>query len=524
MTQPFQPPAAPSKAPLPEDHPAAVQLLEDEFLGYWWHAAIDGKDAALDIRNYVPPEVLQGELHRDVYAMLSDKLAKGEAVYDAQVLLQLYHLAKGHGKGHERLAEIERFSTYGVQEPEHLRAYARRLVKLYRGRTQHDLLVGAAQLTREALASGKSVKRIADELLDRLLHLHSRAGEEHGPQTQQEIVTHLLTKLDNEKPNGIEWPWPLVQEALGIIPPGAVVGLSAYSGNGKTLFTANLFRELVLRGVPVIVFSTEMLLQFLERVVATMARVRKEFAEEGDWRKATKADMRRYRQAMRGLVGLYWDVVQQASISPEEIVIRVRTLRRKYRGMQVLVIVDHMHRLLYPRGVSADEERGAPAATRLFKNHAVSDTEGGLSYLLLFQPSKPEDEAKVFAPVPPTRIRGHSGGWNELDTYISCFRRLVEVTRLAHTPWGTPAAVYDTQDARMPKRGKFGDPNTKPDDEHFYLTMFKHRIRGSLMETLMLPIHGPSGFIYETDYLAGVDQPQPGDEDEDTDGAGHPAG
>jgi hypothetical protein len=422
-------------------------------------------------------------------------------------------------------ADVSRL--YAAAEPDHVRANARQLLLLHRGRTQYQLLTGAAQLTQDALHEGASTKRIADDLLDRLLHLHSRHGDEHGPQTQEEITEHLLARLDSDKPLGIEWPWPLVQESLGIITPGSVVGLSAYSGNGKTLFTANLFRELVLRDVPVIVFSTEMGLQFLERVVATMARVRKEFAEEGDWRKATKADMRRYRDAMRGLVGLPWDVVQQASVSPQEVMMRAKVLRRKYRGRMVLVIVDHAHRMAYPNGVKADEQAGAADATKAFKNFALEDRDGGMAFLVLYQPKKPEEDHKVFAPVMgSTSIRGHGGAYNELDLHLSCFRRIVETTPDALTPWGTPAAIYEHANAKVPKRGQYRAANTKPDDEHFYLTNDKHRIRGSTLETLMLNIHGPSGFIFEHDWLAGVDNPdaQGGDDDATDRGGQHPGG
>lgn len=479
-------------------------MVEYEFFSRWAAAAAVGAKEAADISQFVPPEALLGQFNRQAYAFLAERLARGEPTNDMVTDRALSHIARetgGEGTWRSGLLLLE-----PADEPEHLRDYARQLLVHYRARTQYELLEGAAMLTQAAAEKGESVKRIADELTDRLMHLHSRTSENAGPQTQGEIVKHLLARVDSEAPAGIEWPWPLMQETLGVITPGAVVGITAYSGQGKTLFASNLVREFLRREIPCIIFPTEMQLQFLERVVAGLARVPKEFAEEGDWRKATKAQMRRYRLAMQDMEGLPWDIVQEADITIPEAIARARILRRKYRGRHVIFIFDHMHRAEYGPGVRADDQNGAASGTKQIKNFVQSDREGGMSAILLYQPRKPEDEEKVFAPVlGATGVRGHGGSFNELDVHMSCFRRIVETTNNAFTPWGTPLAVYEHEHSRMPKRGAYRAPGSKIDDEHVYVTADKHRIRGSIMETMMLNIHGPSGFIHQEDWLAGVD-------------------
>lgn len=493
--------ARPTTIEVPRVDQYTLALAEEgEFVTQWYHLAHKKHPVALEMIQFVPSEAIQDRFWQQAYAFLSQVYAKGEQVDSIPVQLHLQEIANKNPGGQSKFDRIDAY--FGISHTEEdLRTFGRKVLSRHRARSQEDLLYGAYQSTREALANGQSVKSISDRVMDNLISLHSRLSEHGGPVTQEEITRHLLAKLDSGKANGYSWPWPLLQKKVGLISPGKVYGITAYSGNGKTLLMCNLFRELVIRGTPVIVFPTEMDLQWMERVVATLARIPKEFAEEGDWRTATSEQMDRYREAMRAFVGLQWDIVQQPGISPAEIMARVRVLRRKYRGQQVVVIVDHMHRLDYGN-VSADDAMGAGKATEQFKNMARADREGGLTWFVLFQPKKPEEEAKQFRPVTgASGIRGHGSAYNEVDLHISPWRRVVKCTEYERTEWGSPLAIYEKETDNKPARASFGENNSKVDDEHVYLTVDKDRIRGADLETLMLNLHAPSGYIYEQDYL-----------------------
>lgn len=480
------------------------RVIEMEFVTQWYHLAYRKEAVAMEMVQHVPPEAIEDIFWREAYRHLGEVFARGEQVESMPAQLHVQNLASSIPGG---AAQFEMLDNYLVvpHTSEDLRGFGRQVIARHRSRVQQDLLFGAYELTRKAAQTGTSVRKISDNLMDNLINLHTKLGDNAGPVTQEEIADHLLAKLSKDKPAGYNWPWPKLQKVMGIISPGKVIGVTAYSGNGKTMFVCNLFRELVIRGIPVIIFPTEMDLQWIERVVASLARVPKEYAEEGDWRNASDEEITRYRDAMQALIGLQWDIVQQPGISPAEIIARTRVLRRKYRGQQVVVIVDHMHRLDYPGGVSADDALGAGKATADMKNSARSDRDGGLTYIPLFQPKKPREEADQFRPVSgATGIRGHGSAYNEVDIHISPWRRVVKCTEAVRTEWGTPLAIYDKDTDIRPASGTFGEEGTKLDDEHVYLTVDKHRVRGASLETIMLNMHAPSGFMYEQDYLRSV--------------------
>lgn len=470
-------------------------VVEQEFVSQWYHLAWKGEPVAMEMVEHIPPEALQDQFYREAYTILGELHARGEQLDDTPTQVRLLELAK-HLKDPSKYSTLDDYFVRASHTEEDLRKYGRQVLSLYRGRAQLEIVEGAADLTRKAIENGGSVRKVADNLLDLLVGLHQRHSDNGGPVTQDQIADHLLAKLSKERPDGYSWPWPRLQKTLGLITPGKVYGVTAYSGNGKTLFACNLFRELVIRGAPVIVFPTEMDLQWLERAVATLARVPKEYAEEGDWRHATDDEKKRYREAMHSLVGLQWDIVRQPGISPAEVLARAGALRRKYKGQHVVIIVDHAHRLDYGN-VSADSDMGAGLFTTHAKNMARSDTSGGLTWFVLYQPPAPEDEEKKYRPV--TRIRGHSSSINELDVHLTTWRRIVRCTQTMQTEWGTPIALYEHERDALPMQGTFGAADSKLDDEHFYITNDKHRIRGASLETVVLNIHAPSGYIYEED-------------------------
>lgn len=495
---------------LPHDDTVTLGLTQFEFMHRWICAAQASEPVAVEMATQVPPDVFQDEFYRQVFEYLAEKVVKGEAVGDTVTSRHLLHIAKTLNSV-DKYAQLQRMMGYLPGDPEELKGYGRTLIVQRRGQIQLELCIGAAQLTENALGNlgDLTVKQVADNLMDRLLNLHSRLSENGGPVTQQEIADHLIARVTRERAVGVDWPYACMQRQLGTMVPGDVIGVSAYSGNGKTMFMANLFLAFIMADVPVIVFPTEMGLRFLERVVAISARVPKKYAEKGDWREATDAQMERYRFAMKDLVGGAWDIVKEGDVSPADVVSRTRLLRKKYKGRTVVVMVDHAHRLKYPNGVKADDALGAGEATRMFKNHATSDTEGGLVYIVFYQPRQPESEAQKYKPVSMYGIRGHSGSTTELDAHLSCFRRLVkcDTTGELKTPWGTPRALWDTVHDLMPTPGDWEERGrgTKVDDEHFYLTSDKDRVNGEQLHTMVMRCHAPSGYIYENDQFANLD-------------------
>lgn len=499
---------------LPQGDDVTISLTQYEFLWRWAAHADAGNPVATEIATALSPDVFRDEFYRQSYEYLAELVAKGESTSSTVADRHLLHIAKALNKM-DVYSRLSSMRLHDPGSPEELKGFGKSLILYRRATVQVDLCVGAAQLTENALAGlgDLSVKQVADNLMDRLMHLHSRLAENPGPVTQEEITSHLINRVTREAVAGVDWPYRGIQEQLGTMAPGDVVGISAYTGQGKTMFMANLFLKLLQQNVPVIVYPTEMGLRFLERAVAIYARVPKRFAEKGDWRQATDAQMERYKDALKAMVGAPWDIVKEGDLTPADIIARTRMLRRKYKGRQVIVIVDHMHRLTYGHGVKADDALGAAEGTRMFKNHATSDTDGGLTYICLFQPRQPESEQLKFRPVSIYAIRGHSGTSTELDIHMSCFRRIVkcDTTGLHKTRWGTRAALYRSEHDPMPEGGEYSEINSgasKIDDEHFYLLADKDRVNGEVARTVVMNCHSPSGYVYEDDWLAHMLPPE----------------
>jgi hypothetical protein len=273
---------------------------------------------------------------------------------------------------------------------------------------------------------------------------------------------------------------------------GEIVGLSAYSGAGKSTFAANIARRFAAAGTPVICFPTEMRSAWVSRMIAAASGVRQWICEKRQWSQATDDERDAFRATAAETKTLPIEVVARPNVSPAEIVAATRVLRKRWSGRTVVVIVDHMHRLNYD---GEDANVAVGPATKLLKNFAGDDRDGGLIFLLLFQPRKPAHD--VYRPIAGHQIRGDSMTWNELDVYISPFRTWVKTDDTRVTPWGTPAAKVDP--SGKPRLAEPESEGSKLSDEFVFVKVDKRRVGGE-GGTLVLPFDEPSGCIYENTF------------------------
>jgi len=298
--------------------------------------------------------------------------------------------------------------------------------------------------------------------------------------------------MDREADVEIPVPYPALNRIFGPLVPGDLIGLSAFSGGGKSTVAANLALGWLLRGVPVLAFPTEMRQRWVARLTAIASNTRQWVAEKRQWHRATDAERDAYRTATYRIADLPLEVVNEPNISVPEILTRVRILRRQWSGRPVVVIIDHMHRLDYG---GEEPNKVVGLATKQIKNFAGSDSDGGLVFVCLYQPRKPMGVATAHRPVAAAEIRGDSMVWNELDVHLSPFRMRVRTSAFGATAWGTPACLLDA--AGRPVAAKPKELEAKIDDEHTYFTVDKRRIGGDYGKIVVLDFDYPAGRLYE---------------------------
>lgn len=365
----------------------------------------------------------------------------------------------------------------------------------FRRRQFRDMLVKGASMLNEVhgLDGGQ---QLAGTMASQLIELY--AGKGRGPRnhypTSNEVVDELLQRAVTGEERGIRFPWPKLEEYCGPMIPGECIGITAYSGQGKSLFSSNMFWELAFAGINVVAFPTEMMFQWVERGIARNADVSQWRAEKGRWRDPEgESEFIRYREALEEVRKMdNWRIVARPNITPAEVAMSMRILRKNWPGERVVFFVDHMHRLDYG-GEKSDEAVGD--ATKLFKN--ISQDDGNLLPILLFQPKKPEGGKEPYGPTGGHRIRGHSSVWNELDVHLCPWRAVVEtVTNQADkTTQGTVRARLDRHGLPMLRSPTVSMADRKWDDENFHIKIDKRRTGGA-GPNVVLPINPVSGRIH----------------------------
>lgn len=448
---------------------------EIAFVGTFWRTVSEDREdnrARAWKAMGVEPEMLEAEALRPIYRSLRVRFSEGESV-------ELPIVAKDEGIDFNLLIDVQDAASVSPV----LNDYAGMIVKS----AQEREFGGLCSKALDYLAEGKAKdggKKAATQLALRLMSIYG--GGDNGGQgfkSREQVVTEARDRAMNEA-YGITVPWPKLEAECGPWVPGELIGVTAYSGGGKSTFAGNLFSGMIDAGIPCIAFPTEMGSQWMDRVVAARAGVEQWRAEKQRWKGANE-QREKFLAAYDAIKEMEWLMVERMDISPAEMAAAIRVLRKQWAG-PVAVFVDHMHRLRY----DDDANKEAGKATRLLKNLTK---ELGIISILLFQPRKPEQGA-LHGPVAGHQIRGDSMIWNELDVHIAPFRAWVK-TNVEHgtTGWGTVCCDY--RDGR-PVFAKPDSECSKLDDEHFYVKVDKRRVGGE-GPTVTLNYDKPSGRIYE---------------------------
>jgi len=454
---------------------------EMEFVGQFWNAALADSKVAWKAQALVSPPMLESETLGALYGVLSRHFSAGHPLQGPAIWSEIMEAG-----ARQAANDLEGLVPHHAS----LMFHAERVVDGWRARRQCDLIRLGAEEAERSLEKPERAKKVAERLSMALLDVFAVSVSEGRPQTRDDLVDDQIDRMEREQERGVVLPWPKMQAICGPWMPGELIGLTGYSGSGKSTVTANLAMGLARRGTPVIVFPTEMREQWVARCAAAEAKVPQWIAEKGLWKAASEDQRRAYRTTLERMRSWPWEVVNRGNVTPAELVSAVRTLRRNWPGQTVVVVVDHMHRLDYG-AEDADAEAGK--ATRMLKNFAGEDRDG-LVFLLLYQPKKPEGDHAIYQPIHANRIRGHSMIWNELDTHLSVFRAWVERGPFGLTEWGDPSAALKPDGS--PKVAKPFSEGAIVDEEHVFLKPDKRRVGGE-GSTFWLNIHKPSGQIFE---------------------------
>lgn len=436
----------------------------------------------------VQPPMIADHRARVVFEIIADRFVAGRRADLTEILEEV-----------QRRDDLELTETYlliveAAVVWQQLESRVDAILREHRKRSFRTLLEESAKGLMNG-AGKDGGKRLADRLAMKLMELYATGPGETGRYlSAEDVIEKLRARALNEKPRGVPFPWPKLEKHCGPLVPGQdVLGITGYSGSGKSALVANLFVRWIRRGIPCIGFPTEMGLQWVERATAAEANVSQWRAEKGIWGGVDgRQEQEAYLETLEDLRtrGDLWVIVDRPSMKPVEIATAVRVLRKRWDGEPVLFFVDHMHRLDYG-SEKADEQVGH--ATKMLHNLAMED--GALIPVLLYQPKKPE-QGNVYGPIAGHRIRGHSEVWNELTIHLSPYRMVVETRNDRQTAWGTPSCKMLPNGA--PKTAK-PDPersDRKVDDEHAYVKVDKRRIGGE-GPTVVLEFWGPSGKVWE---------------------------
>jgi replicative DNA helicase len=454
---------------------------EINFVGQYWHAAETGDAVAWKAQSLIDPLMLADSQLARLYGVLSRRFAAGLSIRLEDLREELDEASVS-----EALISVSDTSFHHQT----LLHHAERVFRAWQARRQLELLRLGVEEAERSLETPDRARRVAERLSMALLDTFANEPSGGRPQTRDELVDDQLDRMTRENPRGVVPPWPKMQEACGPWMPGEVIGLTGFSGSGKSTLTANLAMGLARRGVPVIVFPTEMGEQWVTRSACALSRFPQLLAEKEQYHQAAAEQRARHRIMLEEMRGWPWQVVNRANVTPAELVAAVRTLRREWAGEHVVVFVDHMHRLDYGTE-EADKEAGA--ATRMLKNFAKEDA-AGLTFVCLYQPKKPETDAALYQPIYANRIRGHSSIWNEVDVHLSIYRTWGERGTFGRTEWGDDAVQLNPDGS--PRIARPFSESAVLNTEHTFMKPDKRRVGGE-GPPFYLNIHKPSGQIYE---------------------------
>lgn len=422
-----------------------------------------------------------------VWRALTDLEAKGETIDMVTVVDRM----KAHGTwddvGYTFVSQLIDYGGGNASVPA--------LTNILKKHSMAREFRGLCVKTLEYLDRGKYTdggRKLADALTTKTLKLYASEGvASHEPKA--DILDRLFMESLSDTTHGVELPWDNLNQQIGPLVPGEILGITAFSGQGKTTLDANLFVGLAEAQIPQIVFSTEMGARWLSRAAAAFGWASQKNAEKNMWGDDALG-RRKYQSALQRMKEWEFEIVTVGNITPTEIANRTRVLRQRWPNQTVVVHIDHLHRLDYGR---KDPNEAVGSATKLLKDMASEDRNGGMVVVALFQPRKPPEIEFLYRPVAAHQIRGNSMVWNELDIHISPYRTHVKLDPLGgSTPWGTPKAWTKGSDGMPVRALEAKDGETKIADEFLFVAVDKRRIGGPGDE-VVLHFHAPSGRITE---------------------------
>jgi replicative DNA helicase len=295
------------------------------------------------------------------------------------------------------------------------------------------------------------------------------------------ITLELTAELERTGPRGVSWPWKDMDIAVGLLVPGRVWAVTAFSGGGKSTFLRSVALRLALAGTKTAYFAIE---EKGQDVLGLMGCVLGgvSYTRYGQGFELTEKETELIVEGVTTLYNSKNLIVNTRKLwSPPQILARIRQYADA--GVKV-IIIDHAHLIQYP----ADSEEGVWHHIAQFAIHLNAlAQQHDLVVLAAYQPRKPGDGGDIFRPVSPDEIRGPSDIWNIVYNTLSPYRPWVEVNNYGSTVLGADG---------LPKRVKPFSENGAPVLDRFYVEPGKQRVGGYGGRPVVLRFDPVSGRIY----------------------------
>jgi len=347
------------KLQIPTDVPRSLPFSEDAEKGLLSSILLSPTEVIAAVREHACKNSFYIPAHQIVYELLLELSYKNRAI-DFVVLRQAL---RDRGQL-EEIGDAEYLSHLYefVPTPANFKHYANIVREKELLRTA---VFGAHKIIALAQdpAAGADFDSVRNEIEKQLTAL---SGQAHArEQTLREITVQwhdeLASRAERLKRDGFRFGIPSVDRALGPIPVGSYVVISAETSGGKSLFAFQGALHAAKQGVPVAAFSLEMTdQQLLDRMFAHLCRVSMNSFREGLFR---QEELHRLNAEITRFVDLPLYLGQTRGNDIGAIASKMRRMKVKH-GIKVAV-VDYLQRVL-PSSTRKD-------ATRYLEVAEVSD-------------------------------------------------------------------------------------------------------------------------------------------------------
>lgn len=371
-------------------------------------------DALTVVRAMLKPAYFGEPIHRDLYAVIVEMIDRGD--HATALTVRPYLGPSDQQIGEITLAQYlarliaESAGVYSIK------GQAKAVLEAY----QRRAIVAECQDTARRACNarvGDDPAAIVAELGDRIVEIVN-AGTDAKKSRQYGDLLHAAMQAVQQRRNDatglIRWFLPEVNDVVGPIRPGNLIGLMSDSGGGKTSFSASQCRFSAEEGVPTAFFSIEItedeaaLQMAAQRIGVSMGEIdsfdlmREKFEALAD------------EQTTSETLPLVIEGFADANIAE----IRTRILMLKKRMGLQLVMIDHAKMIDLPgRGNDIFAER----VTKLYRELKAVAKATGVAIVILIQRNdgwKARDNPK---PVPGDAYGG--GGVKQgLDVFFSIYR------------------------------------------------------------------------------------------------------